>query len=169
MGDDDRFGPWSIATVRATVENVVFAPLSLAIKVTEDGPDALRTEIDNARVVGRMAVMRATSTLREAIDSASTPSPGAPVESVDDVATRGRGTSSAQEPPDDGAPTGATDLDAIDPSSLALPDYDSLPAIDIVAKLATLSADDRARIEAYESTHRRRRTVLGKLAQLAAA
>ena len=49
---------------------------------------------------------------------------------------------------------------------LALPDYDTLPAIDIVAKLDTLDADDRAAIERYERAHRQRRTVLGKLAQL---
>ena len=50
---------------------------------------------------------------------------------------------------------------------LALPDYDTLPAIDIVAKLETLDAADRQAIERYESANRQRRTVLGKLAQLA--
>ena len=44
---------------------------------------------------------------------------------------------------------------------------DTLPAIDIVAKLDTLGDEERAAIGRYESTHRQRRTVLGKLAQLA--
>ena len=58
----------------------------------------------------------------------------------------------------------ASDLVAGD---LALPDYDTLPAIDIVGKLDTLDAAARDAIERYESANRQRRTVLGKLAQLA--
>lgn len=58
----------------------------------------------------------------------------------------------------------ASDLVAGD---LALPDYDTQPAIDIVAKLETLNDADRDAIERYESANRQRRTVLGKLAQLA--
>ena len=50
---------------------------------------------------------------------------------------------------------------------LALPDYDTLPAIDIVGKLATLDDVSRDAIERYELANRQRRTVLGKLAQLA--
>jgi hypothetical protein len=57
----------------------------------------------------------------------------------------------------------ASDLLAID---LALPDYDHLPASQIVAMLGDLISDERDDIEQYERANRGRRTVLGKLDQL---
>jgi hypothetical protein len=57
----------------------------------------------------------------------------------------------------------ASDLLAID---LALPDYDHLPASQIVAMLDDLISDERDDIEHYERANRGRRTVLGKLDQL---
>jgi hypothetical protein len=51
-------------------------------------------------------------------------------------------------------------------SDLALPDYDHLPASQIVAMLGDLISDERDDIEHYERANRGRRTVLGKLAQL---
>jgi hypothetical protein len=49
---------------------------------------------------------------------------------------------------------------------LALPDYDHLPAVDVVRALSGLSTVERDAVERYERAHRQRRTVLGKLAQL---
>ncbi len=51
-------------------------------------------------------------------------------------------------------------------TTLALADYDHLPASDIVSMLAGLEPDERDAIEAYELQGRHRRTILGKLAQL---
>jgi hypothetical protein len=51
-------------------------------------------------------------------------------------------------------------------AELALPDYEHLPAAHIVAKLAGLQQSDRDAIELFESNHRHRRTILGKLEQL---
>lgn len=49
---------------------------------------------------------------------------------------------------------------------LAIASYDQLAASQIVARLDTLSADQRSEIGDYERTHRRRRTILHRLAQL---
>ncbi len=65
------------------------------------------------------------------------------------------------EPPD--RPEGG---DRIDAATLALADYDHLPASDVVSKLAGLEPDERDAIEAYELNGRRRRTILGKIEQL---
>jgi hypothetical protein len=54
----------------------------------------------------------------------------------------------------------------VDAASLALADYDHLPASDIVALLDGLEPSERSAIEAYERAGRHRRTVLGKLDQL---
>ena len=57
-----------------------------------------------------------------------------------------------------------SDVPSID--ELAIPDYDTVPAIDVVMQLADLDAHERAQIGAYELVNRRRRTILGKLQQL---
>jgi hypothetical protein len=53
-------------------------------------------------------------------------------------------------------------------TELALPDYDHLPASQIVAMLADLDRPELDAIESYELAHRHRRTVLGKIDQLRA-
>lgn len=55
-----------------------------------------------------------------------------------------------------------------DRDGLAIDEYDSLAASQIVDRLAALTADELRRIDAFEATHRQRRTVLGKVAQLLA-
>ena len=61
--------------------------------------------------------------------------------------------------PADGAPVPAA-------ADLALHDYDSLAATQVIAGLDGLSAAERAAIGRYEAAHRGRRTILGKIAQL---
>lgn len=53
--------------------------------------------------------------------------------------------------------------------ALALADYDSLAASQIVARLDALPADELEAIRRYESAHRQRRTVTGKIQQLQSA
>lgn len=55
---------------------------------------------------------------------------------------------------------------AADPSSLAIPGYDSLSASQVVQRLAGLSRDELAAVGAYEEAHRGRRTILNRVNQL---
>ena len=64
------------------------------------------------------------------------------------------------------AETVEPELPTADVESLALPDYDQLPAAHIVGKLEGLTQGERNVIELYETAGRHRRTVLGKLDQL---
>jgi len=144
--------------LKRIVDIMVFAPIGLGTAILEDGPEAVRRaqqELRNARFMGRIAVDRGVAELRRRIDDA--PTPTSPV-----VADAEPVTNRATLPP-------ADDASDLDPDGLALPDYDTLPAIDIVDKLEHLSATERSAIREYEQAHRRRRTVLGKLAQLAEA
>ena len=50
---------------------------------------------------------------------------------------------------------------------LAIDGYDEKPAIEIVGLLADLTPAQRDAVAAHERAHRQRRTVLGKIAQLA--
>lgn len=49
---------------------------------------------------------------------------------------------------------------------LAIPEYDSLAASQVVPRLTTLSAAELQAIGAYESAHRGRRTILNRVTQL---
>lgn len=51
-------------------------------------------------------------------------------------------------------------------AALAIPDYDSLSASQVVPRLEGLSADELASVEEYEAQHRGRKTILNKIAQL---
>jgi len=51
-------------------------------------------------------------------------------------------------------------------SSLAIPDYDSLSASQVVPRLEGLSTEELASVEAYEAEHRGRKTILNKITQL---
>jgi hypothetical protein len=50
---------------------------------------------------------------------------------------------------------------------LAIPDYDELSASQVVDRLEGLGRDELEQVRAYETSHRGRRTILGKIDQLA--
>ena len=55
-----------------------------------------------------------------------------------------------------------------DPASLAIPDYDSLAASQVVPRLDALDDDELEAVRCYESGVRGRKTILAKIAQLQA-
>jgi hypothetical protein len=64
------------------------------------------------------------------------------------------------------APPTANDAPAVE--TLAIPNYDGLSASQVVDRLVGLPRDALEAVRAYESGHRARRTVLGKISQLTA-
>jgi hypothetical protein len=54
-------------------------------------------------------------------------------------------------------------------SELAIPGYDQLAASQVVERLVGLSTAELGTVRAYEAAHRNRRTILGKIDQLASA
>lgn len=56
--------------------------------------------------------------------------------------------------------------DAPEPDELALADYDSLAASQVVPRLAALDPAELEAVRSYEIAHRGRKTVLGRIAQL---
>jgi hypothetical protein len=63
----------------------------------------------------------------------------------------------------------AAPVDAPSPDDLAIPDYDSLAASQVVPRLASLSGDELADVEVYERAHRARQTILNRVRQLQSA
>jgi len=63
------------------------------------------------------------------------------------------------------APPGPDPTVAVE--SLPIPDYDELSASQVVERLDGLTPEELAAVRRYESAHRGRNTILGKIAQLA--
>lgn len=57
----------------------------------------------------------------------------------------------------------------VDPATLAIPDYESLSASQVVPRLESLTAGELEAIRQYENGNRARRTILNKIAQLQAS
>ena len=158
------------ATWRAAFDVLVYAPIGLGAMLVEDGPAAMtraRQELRNARFIGRLTVDQGIAQMPRRLDTDpvadDAPDERPPLAStLPDV-----GDETPTVEPEPETAVGSDDLPVA--GDLALPDYDTLPAIDIVAKLDTLGTAERAAIERYETAHRQRRTVLGKLAQLGVA
>lgn len=56
-----------------------------------------------------------------------------------------------------------------DEADLPIQDYDSLAASQVVPRLSTLGHDELRAVQAYESAHRRRQTILNRVDQLLAS
>ncbi len=52
--------------------------------------------------------------------------------------------------------------------ALAIPDYDSLSASQVVPRLSGLSPEELEAVRAYEDAHRGRKTILNRVAQIKA-
>ena len=91
----------------------------------------------------------------------------APVD-VDEPPTRPAAAATAPAPPSAPsaapAPASAADVPSVD--ALPIPDYDELSASQVVERLEGLDRESLDAIRAYETEHRGRNTILGKIAQL---
>jgi hypothetical protein len=143
-------------------------PVGILSKVHRDLPALVQTgrqrveqEVVLARFVGKLAVQQGQGQLRRRIEQRLQP-PASPVvrpTSPAPVAAEPVSTGPGPRPQSTGAQA----------AMLAIADYDSLAAAQVVARLPGLSGDELDAVERYELDHRRRRTVLGRIAQLRAA
>ena len=96
---------------------------------------------------------------------------GADGTAAGDTASSDDGTSDEQLAPvvPISAAAAEPDVDAPAPHELSIPDYDSLAASQVVPRLASLSIEELADVEAYERAHRARQTILNRVRQLQSA
>ncbi len=74
------------------------------------------------------------------------------------------------EPAPTAVPADVNDqLPTVDVQDLAIPDYDSLAASQVVPRLASLDPAELALVLTYEQSHRSRQTILNRVRQLQAA
>jgi hypothetical protein len=156
---EDRSAPEQLA------DFVVFAPLGFALEVRRLYPELAargRRQLLFTRTVGKFAVRRGQQRLDElmatgvGLVSAFLPTNQDPT---------------AETPQPEAAPTLAVVPDAPaepgpDDAHLAIPDYDSLSAFQVMPRLEALDPSDLDAVRAYEESTRGRRTILNKIAQL---
>jgi hypothetical protein len=178
--------------VRRAVELCVFAPIGVAVWLRDLAP----TFVNMFVARGRAEVERREEQVQQHIKTArgageSAIAFGAPLR--ERLATAAGGHAPAArgggEPDDDppttvapppvaaslepivaAAPSAAaatTPADRNGAATLAIPGYDALSASQVVERLAGLELDELAAVRDYEAAHRNRRTILGKLEQLA--
>lgn len=174
----------SKSLLEQAIEVLVFAPVGLAVTAAEELPELIEKgrsrispEISNARIVGRFAVTRGQREAERLIGQATDivtggaprdevrPRPPASPPRTDGVSrlrtVGSKGTPVAPRP----SPPPAGEA-APDASHLAIPGYDSLSASQVVQRLGGLSAEELDAVRAYESSTRRRKTILNRAAQL---
>jgi hypothetical protein len=145
---------------------LVYAPVGLALTAAEDlpalvdkGRQRVGGQMTMARMVGQFAVAegqrQAEHLIRDATRHlwAGPPSP----------TPRPAEEAAAKPPP---PPPSAPVRPSTPAPDLAIPRYDALSASQVVQRLPGLTADELAAVQAYEESHRKRRTVLNRIAQL---
>ncbi len=147
--------------LKQLLELFVYAPAGLLLEakrlypsIVETGRQHVDNQVKLARFVGEFAVRQGRKVAEQRIDgflhsqTAATVTPAGPW--TTDVDGSSAGDDSAE----------------ISVESLAIDDYDTLAASQIVGRLAGLSSSDVDRIGRYEATHRARRTILGQIVRL---
>jgi len=128
-----------------------------------------RNQIEMTRMIGRFAVDRGRTEATRSLGGLVTRAEGL----LEEFGLR-------SDPEDQQPP--AADVNRVEPEAaptppepptageggadLAIPGYDSLAASQVIPRLAGLSDEESADIARYESSHRGRKTVLGKISQL---
>jgi len=138
-----------------------FEAPALMAKLAEQG----RTHARNARLFGKFAVEQGEARVRERMSTVEEQATGV-------LRLLGVLPTPPSEPPPAPGPTpvpepvveSATAAPAA--TELAIPDYDSLSASQVVTRLPGLAPDELERVRAYEAAHRGRKTILNRIAQL---
>jgi hypothetical protein len=163
-------------------------------KLSELGRSRVDSRVKVARVVGKLAVRQlqrrlggrpaqpATPVGQERLKDAPGPSatpvsgddlvadPGAPAGVATPAARHASSNGSAPSVPE-GPAAGRADPDPglTRADELAIPGYDTLAASQVVQRLSSLEPDELEAVRRYEAATRGRRTILHRVAQLAAA
>lgn len=161
MSDDKR-------PVEQAVELVVFAPLGLALEAKRLLPTFVargRQQVQMAKMIGQFAVKQGQNEAESRLGNLQ----GQTEALLVDLGLRPPAPSA--EPPSEAAAAEPTPIRAVTRAGagsvdLAIADYDSLAASQVIPRLAGLEPDELEAVRAYESAHRGRKTILGKVAQI---
>lgn len=178
--EDENPGP-----VDQMLDLFVYAPLGLVLDARSLLPrfiDRGRGQVALAKTLGRYAIERGNTAAETALSgvfgrfSGDGQLQGDPRSGATTVAGEPHESHTTASRPDPATPTVPMERDEsvadgvdIDPATLAIPDYDSLSASQVVPRLASLSTDELIAVRDYERANRGRMTILNRVAQLQAS
>jgi hypothetical protein len=178
------------------VELLVYAPIGAGLYLAELAPPAIRTavargraefdrrqedvqrHVNTARSMGQVAVAFGLPKVRGRVEAminerfgAKVDDDAAPVLPVSPAppapAPVAAPTPPTREPTPSALAVVAATADAPGSDELPIPGYDALSASQVVERLSGLGRAELDAVHAYETAHRHRRTILGKIEQLA--
>jgi hypothetical protein len=168
-------------SVEAALDLLVYAPLGFALEARGLLPKFVergKNQVTMAKMVGQFAVQQgqveASKRLGPVQEQVETvladlglvPRPASSPSSASSSTATAAETDTVAAPVVELVPEPADDADPLDPSDLAIPDYDSLAASQVVPRLRALGADELEAVRAYEASGRGRKTILNRIAQL---
>jgi hypothetical protein len=161
------------------VELLVYAPIGLAMFAKDTVPTFMKmfvargqTEVTQRRktaetqagqykTIGQMAVKYGGPEVRRQAEAAAGTVRKRAEDTIAGIAATPKSSGSTGEPSTSArVPLGQ--------DALAIPEYDLLSATQVIDRLKGLARPDLLAVQAYESAHRARTTILGKIAQLSA-
>ena len=168
------------------VEMLVYAPLGFALEARRLLPtfvDRGRQQVQMARMIGQFAVgqgqIEASKRLERMQSQAQRQAQAVLVELGLVGGESGSTATSPAAPPAPASPSplirsasAAEATEQVVPQAsaasagLAIADYDALAASQVIPRLNGLGADEMEAVRRYESGHRARKTILGRIAQL---
>jgi hypothetical protein len=148
--------------IERLLDLALYAPIGMytALKeelpaFTKQGRQVVENRVMLARFIGQMAVQQGRREVDKRLAARRPPASSAVVDTVAHEATSA---------PTDVAATVASAADEVPSAdSLAISGYESLPAVNVVQRLATLTADEIEQIRRFEVANRGRRTILAKI------
>jgi len=182
--------------IEHTLEVLVYAPIGVGLYLKDMGPTFVnmfvargRAEIDRrqaqvqqrtttAKSIGQVAMAFGVPMVKQRVgkevgtarERAQTLLGSIAGSDGRNGAPAARPAAPAAPPPAPKAPAAATTTDtngSADPL-LPIPGYNSLSASQVVERLAGLSTEELEAVRAFEASHRKRRTILGKIDQISA-
>jgi hypothetical protein len=163
--------------IEQALDVFVYAPLGFVFSAGELIPKLAekgRAQLGMAKMVGQFAVQQGQTEATKIFDRASKQAM-ATIEQLagfnGSASTNGAASSNGHGPVRAASPV--IDVPSVatsgpEAATLAIPDYDSLSASQVLPRLNGLSDDELEAVRAYEAAHRGRKTILNRVTQLQA-
>jgi hypothetical protein len=154
--------------IEQAVDLFFYAPLGLLMNVEEIVPqlaDRGRKQVVLARMMGQYTVRKGQARAERVLTQLQNLA-GNQVRPDGAPATPSDGSGAPAPATQTSAPVARPQHNGEVAATLAIPDYDSLSASQVVPRLESLSAGELDAVRAYESTNRGRKTILNKIDQL---
>jgi hypothetical protein len=160
--------------IEQAMDLFVYAPLGLLFNAEEVIPQLVekgRQQVSAARIFGRFAVQQGGAEASKALGKVQKQAAAAAEQLGRGRPSSAGGAAAAdRRAPAEPATTVRTEARSAQPDTspvtLAIPDYQSLSASQVVPRLAGLADAELEAVRTYEVAHRGRKTILSKIAQL---